>query len=240
MSKKDIFRFKQFSISHVRSGMKIGTDAILLGSWVNTFASRTILDIGTGCGIIALMLAQRSEAMIEAIDIDKASIEEAFSNFENSPWAGQLHAHHTSLQNLCKNSTSKYDLIVSNPPYFQNSLHPSGEKLKLAKHNLTLSYDELLRSSAKLLNPGGRLAVIIPFDARDHFIKTANSLGLYLSKQLSVHSSPSRPAIRIILVFDTLNKKIFDSATLTIRTKDNAYTDEYKTLTHTFHPFLRG
>ena len=117
MGTENNFRFKQFNISHAGASMKVGTDAILLGSWTDVSNTNKILDIGTGCGIIALMLAQRSQAIIDAIDIDKSSIDEAAINFDNSPWKGRLRSIHSSVQDFSKKTNTKYDLIVSNPPY---------------------------------------------------------------------------------------------------------------------------
>jgi tRNA1Val (adenine37-N6)-methyltransferase len=236
MSKEELFNFKQFSISHANSSMKVGTDAILLGSWVDVSETETILEIGTGCGIIALMLAQRSNAIIDAIDIDKGSIEEAASNFKNSPWPERLHAHHVSLQNFLNDSNVKYDLIVSNPPYFQNSLLPAKENLKFAKHNVTLSYNELLRSSAQLLNPNGRFVVILPQETTGHFIKLAGSSLLFLHHQLITFPTPNKVANRSILVFglSTIDEKRFSS--LIVRHENGFYSIDYKNLTKDFHP----
>jgi tRNA1Val (adenine37-N6)-methyltransferase len=236
MCRKDLFKFRQFSISHANSSMKVGTDAILLGSWVDVSEATTILDIGTGCGIIALMLAQRSRANIDAIDIDKGSIEEAALNFKNSPWPDRLHAHHASLQSFLNDSSVKYDLIVSNPPYFQNSLLPAKENLKFAKHNLTLSYNELLRASAQLLNPNGRFVVILPQETTGHFIKLAETPKLFLHHQLIVFPTPKKAANRSILVFglSTIDEKRFSS--LIVRDENGFYSFDYKNLTKDFHP----
>lgn len=238
MGKQDIFRFKQFNISHTRSSMKVGTDAILLGSWTDVSNTDTILDIGTGCGIVALMLAQKSMAMIDAIDIDMGSIDEAAANFNNSQWDNRLQAIHSSLLTYQENSTQKYDLIVSNPPYFQNSLLPATEKLKLAKHNITLSYGDLIQSTEKLLSPHGRLAVILPSVSVEHFIHKADKAKLFLSGQLIVYPSPVKAAKRMILVFGHTKLDKINSSGLILRNENGEYTEEYKELTGNFHPGL--
>jgi len=235
MNRQGIFNFKQFSISHTNSSMKVGTDAVLLGSWVDVSNTKKILDIGTGCGIIALMLAQRSQANIDAIDIDSDSIEEASSNFNKSPWAKRLNAHHKSLQNYLTESTLKYDLIVSNPPFFQNSLLPEKENLKFAKHNLSLSFDELLRSSAQLLNPSGRFAVILPCDVNDQFVKLARISGLFLHKQLNFIPAPNKAANRSILIFGFSKIGQTNISSLTIRDEKRNFNKEYIQLTDDFH-----
>ena len=235
MSKQDIFRFKQFDISHARSTMKVGTDAILLGSWADVANTNTILDIGTGCGIIALMLAQRSQAKIDAIDIDRASIEEASFNFENSPWGDRLQAYHLSLQSYHENSTSKYDLIVSNPPFFQNSLLPTKEKQQIAKHNFSLSYTELVALSAKMLNPKGRFAIILPHENAGQFLNLAESLKLYLQEQLEIFPTRDKSAKRVILVFGLTEIKKKNFSDLILRNKNGAFTKGYMKLTSDFH-----
>jgi tRNA1Val (adenine37-N6)-methyltransferase len=238
MGKQNIFRFRQFSISHARSSMKVGTDAILLGSWVDVSITNTILDIGTGCGIIALMLAQRSMAKIDAIDIDKDSIDEAAINFNNSPWNNRLQAIHSSLQDFRGNTNTKYDLIVSNPPYFINSLLPATEKLKLAKHNLTLSYEELIHPTEKLLNHYGRLAVILPNKSAEPFIQIAKQANLFLSRQLTIYPTPEKAAKRMILVFGYTKIDEVNTSGLILRHENGEYTKEYKKLTGDFHPEL--
>lgn len=239
MCKEHLFKFKQFSISHAKSSMKVGTDAVLLGSWVDISKTETILDIGTGCGIIALMLAQRSQAKIDAIDIDEDSIEEATLNFRQSPWPDRLHAHHTSLQTYQEISATKYDLIVSNPPYFQNSMLPTKEGHKLAKHCITLNYDELIRLSTKLLRPNGRLAIILPNQEADNCSKIARSYGHYLQDQLYVQTTSASPVVRCILVFNLFDIINISKSNLTIRNDNGTYTDEYMELTKAFHPFFR-
>ena len=236
MGKRDIFRFKQFSISHTKSSMKIGTDAILLGSWTDVANTNTILDIGTGCGIIALMLAQRSRAKVDAIDIDESSVEEASANFNSSPWNNRLRAIHSSLQDFQEKANTRYDLIVSNPPYFQNSLLPATEKLKLAKHNTTLSYGELIQSSEKLLNHHGRLAVILPYGSAEHLINKAEKAKLFLSGQLAIYPSPVKAAKRMILVFGHTKIDKIISSGLILRNENEEFTEGYKQLTGDFHP----
>jgi len=216
--------------------MKIGTDAILLGSWVDISNCDSILDIGTGCGIIALMLAQRSKAKIEAIDIDRDSIEEASANFKNSPWPSRLNACQSSLQNYNKKSLSTYDLIVSNPPFFQNSLLPRKKNYQLAKHNIGLSFSEILNLSVKMLNPNGRFAIILPDASKNQFISLAETMKLYLHDQLITRPASTKSTKRLILVFKLFKTDSINSSSLTLRNEDGSYTDEYKELTGIFHP----
>src|SRR5688572_25791334 len=156
MRNKSHFRFKQFTVSHARSTMKVGTDAVLLGAWVSVDQAQSILDIGTGNGTIALMLAQRSSevASIEAVEIEATDALQAEENFKNSPWHAKIELHHTSIQNFFPQK--KYDLIVSNPPYFNNSHRPPNERRHQARHTITLPYHELIDATVRLLNNGGK------------------------------------------------------------------------------------
>jgi tRNA1Val (adenine37-N6)-methyltransferase len=141
--------------------MKVGTDAVLLGAWADVSGAKSILDIGTGCGVIALMLAQRSNAVVDAVDIDEQSAKQAAENFKNSPW--KLNVFNTSIQ---KFEHDRYDLIVSNPPFFSKSLLPPKAHRKLARHTESLSFAELFEAAERLLAPSGRFAIIVPESLR--------------------------------------------------------------------------
>ena len=177
------FRFKQFTVWHDRCAMKVGTDGVLLGAWCplphRPIASSPyrLLDIGTGSGLIALMLAQRLSSQspiannpytIDAIDMDADAVNQANYNFEQSPWAKHLHAHQTSLQDW--QSQTKYNLIVSNPPYFQSSLKNPDQARATARHTDSLSYGELIRHAARLLADHCRIALILPAEAEQEII----------------------------------------------------------------------
>src|SRR5664279_2325982 len=129
------FRFRQFSVEDDQSTMRIGTDAILLGAWADPSKAERILDIGTGCGVIALMMAQKSNARVDAIDINPESVEQACSNFTNSPWRERLTAFHRSFREHAKTADGAYDIIVTNPPWFTNSLRSNDERRNLARHH---------------------------------------------------------------------------------------------------------
>lgn len=200
------FRFKQFTIFHDRCAMKVGTDGVLLGCWAITppYPSPQgrgirILDIGTGSGLIARMLMQRfPEAEVEGIDIDEAAVEQARGNGVN--------AYLSSLQewpNHKPQSTNhKYDLVVSNPPYFQNSLKNPDKGRELARHTDSLSYEELLAHSARLLTMHGQLAIILPADAEHEICTLAVRHSLYLTHVTRVYSKESKPPRRVLLQFE--------------------------------------
>lgn len=206
------FRFKQFFVEDSRCAMKVGTDGVLLGAWCplagNLQPQVCILDIGTGCGLIALMLAQRTHAQIDAIDIDPEAVEQAKENFESSPWSEHLHAYHARLQEwqfahdpLPASSQPFYHLIVSNPPYFQNSLKNPDSGRQTARHTDTLSYNELLLHSTRLLGPQGHLALILPAESENEVCLLAEQYSLCLSRVTRVYSKSTKPARRVLLFF---------------------------------------
>ena len=197
------FRFKQFFINDDRCAMKVGTDGVLLGAWTPTANSQkpttNILDIGTGCGLVALMLAQRCpEAHIDAIDIDEAAVEQAKENIAASPFNHQISAYHSSLQNW---GNYDYNLIVSNPPYFKNSLKNPDKGRQTARHTDTLSYEELLQHSARLLTQNGMLALILPAEAETEVRELAATFQLTLTHLTRVYSKESKPARRVLMAF---------------------------------------
>ncbi len=215
--------------------MKLGTDAVLLGAWAGIGKAENILDIGCGCGIISLMLAQRfPQAKISAIDIHRGSVEQARDNFDTSPWRKNMSARQISLQELLASETSSYDLIVSNPPFFIDSLLPPDQDKKLAKHTGSLSYAELAEGSSGLLRPGGRFALILPYDKREVFSQHALQNKLYLSRQLILTPICGKAANRVLLEWTNEKSDSFTEY-LTIRKKNREYTDDYRDLTADFY-----
>ena len=206
------FRFKQFYIEDSKCAMKVGTDGVLLGAWAPTNPLTTnpltrILDVGTGSGLIALMLAQRFPlAQIDAIDMDEAAVEQASNNFCSSPWTERLHAYHSPLQEWrmvngkCPNG-KWYDLIVSNPPYFQNSLKNPDKGRQTARHTDTLSYAELIKHSARLLEEDGVLALILPAESEKEVRGLAAAERLSLTRVTRVYSKENKKPKRVLLAF---------------------------------------
>jgi tRNA1Val (adenine37-N6)-methyltransferase len=185
--------------------MKVGTDGVLLGAWSPTAISHqhsafSILDVGTGSGLVALMMAQRClEAQIDAIDIDEEAVKQAKENIDASPWRARLHAYCRSLQDW--EPSTQYDLIVSNPPYFQNSLKNPDKGRELARHTDSLSYEELIAHSARLLAPNGLLALILPAEAEQEIRQLAQRYSLYCTHVTRVYSKESKPARRVLIAF---------------------------------------
>lgn len=228
-----MFRFKQFSISQEKSAMKVGTDGVLLGAWVPVNDKKNILDIGAGTGLISLMIAQRnSKANIEALEIEKNAYTEADFNFKNSPWNTRLRIHHGSIQSF--KSNVKYDLIVSNPPYFTDTHKNLDSKRTLARHVCNLSFNELLYSTTSLLSEKGACAFIIPFHEEKHFIALAKSNDLYISMVTRVKGKENLSVKRSLLYFTKINSncKITE---LVIEIDRHVYTSDYIKLTQPFY-----
>lgn len=201
------FRFKQFFIDDSRCAMKVGTDGVLLGAWCPT--GTRILDVGTGSGLIARMLMQRCpEAEVEGIDIDEAAVMQAREN--------GVKAYCSSLQNW----QGSYDLIVSNPPYFQNSLKNPDAGRKTARHTDTLSYADLVKHSARLLKENGQLALILPAEAETEIRQLAGAEGFVLTRVTRVYSKESKPARRVLLSFVMSSLRHNDITTDTLVLED--------------------
>jgi tRNA1Val (adenine37-N6)-methyltransferase len=211
----EYFQFKQFKVKNVASAMRLGTDSVLLGAWAPLHPGDTrVLDIGTGTGVVALMIAQRlcshGNISIDAIDIDLPSVEEAAHNFAISPWSGALRAIHTPLQEFLPEE--KYDLIVSNPPYFVDSLKAPSKRRSQTRHTDTLPHGDLIASAFSLLRAGGRMVVILPREEGEAFIRNAELFGvgteetrrLFLRKtckvRTSLHKEPKRYLMEFLLV----------------------------------------
>ena len=196
-----MFQFKQFAVAQDRCALKITTDSVLLGAWAAFDAPKTILDIGTGTGVITLMLAQRyPDAQITAIDIDTPSAAQAAQNFVNSAWRNRLTAAAISLQDFVYQGF-KFDAIISNPPYFHNSLRAPDAARNAARHTDELRFDELIACAAQLLNPNGQLAVILPTDESAVLARLAAYANFHLSSRTSVCFRSSKPAERRLMLW---------------------------------------
>jgi tRNA1Val (adenine37-N6)-methyltransferase len=228
------FQFKQFALSDERSPMKIGTDAVLLGAWVNCSHAHQILDIGTGCGIISLMLAQRSNARILALEIDTASSEQCRDNFMDSPWADRLAVRNISLQEFCKDSDAGFEVITCNPPYFHNSLRSPDAGRSLARHNDSLTQHDLLLAANFLGAQDMRFNVVLPFYQSEGFTELAADYGLHCARKLSIRTFAGSPVVRVLLEFRR-SKRSPESFTLILRNEDGQYSEEYRMLTKEYH-----
>jgi tRNA1Val (adenine37-N6)-methyltransferase len=236
ISRKSHFRFKKFCISHGLSTMKVGTDAVLLGAWANVGDAKNILDIGTGTGTIALMLAQRSNdlAEIDAVEIERTDAEEAKNNFLGSPWPNKVHIHHSSIQNFYP--TKKYDVIVSNPPYFSNSQSPPDEKRYNARHTIKLTHNDLATAAQRLLEADGKLSIVLPFHEGNQFIALAESKMLYCSRRFSFRTRAEKSIERWLIEFQRRPQVMETGEILLYRNKSGEiWDDTYVNLTRDFY-----
>jgi len=230
------FAFKQFKINQEKCAMKVGTDAVLLGAWVNTANAKHILDIGTGTGIIALMLAQKSGAKIDAIDIDQNAFIQATENVNNCDWKSRITVHNISLQNFAEQEHEyKFDLIVSNPPYFVDSSKAMEESRTNARHTDQLRYDELLNGVLKLLSPAGKFYVILPTKESELFKELALENKLYLTKLTRVITRYDKPEKRWLMRFEFTQRSFSESSITIEKDERHSYTDEYKELTKDYY-----
>ena len=233
MGRERIFRFKQFAVVNDRTAMKVGTDGVLLGAWCPVAGVNRTLDVGTGCGVIALMVAQRNTtAMIDAIDIDHDSIEEAAVNFGNSPWGERLNAIEGDFNEL--RASKKYDLIVSNPPYFTNGVLPTGNSRTTARHTASLSYRQLIEGAARLLIDNGTLALISPTDAEGDIVEAATFASLPVRQMTRVIPVEGAEAKRTLWLLSRRDIS-YREDTLTIAHSNGSFTREYIDLTQAFY-----
>ncbi|WKW47092.1 methyltransferase [Myroides sp. JBRI-B21084] len=234
-----MFQFKQFTIQQDRCAMKVGTDGVLLGAWAplinNPF---NILDIGAGTGLIALMLAQRSNAQqIDAVEIDENAYEQCVENFEQSNWNDRLFCYHASIDELTEEffeEEEEYDLIVSNPPFYAENYSSGNDKRDQARFQEALPFNELIESAQALLSDNGIFAVIIPHKEEENFIELAQSVGLFPLKITRVKGNPSSEIKRSLLAFSRFEQNpLIDE--LIIETARHAYTEAYIVLTKPFY-----
>jgi tRNA1Val (adenine37-N6)-methyltransferase len=232
----DTFDFKKFSIKQDKCAMKVGTDAVLLGAWVFPNGSKTILDIGTGTGVISLMLAQKSNTKITAIDIDKESTEQAKLNIAGSNYKDQIEVLNISIQDLTKESKQKFDLIVTNPPYFIDSYKSVGATRTMARHSDSLPFEDLIDCVTKLLDSKGKFCLILPKNEAGIFRKMAELKGLYLSKLLRIRTKPDKESEKRHLMQFEFKETEFSESTLVLEENESRnYTQAYKEFTKDYY-----
>ena len=221
------FRFKQFSVEQDDVAMKVGTDGVLLGAWAECDGARRILDIGTGTGVIALQMAQRNPtAQVQAVEIDETAAHRARANFDNSPWAERLEVQEFS-------PTEKFDLIISNPPYFIDSLLPPDAKRSTARHTHDLTFEELDRAVCRLLAENGKFALILPVTEFEKYLSLTQ---LHLVRRCDVCPIEGGAAKRVMGEFAKQKPTEIAHENIAIeRGQRGDYTDEYCALTKDFY-----
>jgi tRNA1Val (adenine37-N6)-methyltransferase len=236
MGHNNYFQFKQFKVVQNHAAMRVGTDGAMLGAWVDASRASRILDIGTGTGVIALMLAQRNKtAQIDAIDIETGAVTDASFNFENSAWKERLHLQQISAQDFAKNNTREYDLIVCNPPFFSNSLPSPQQSKTLARHTSKLTFKELVEAASKLLKPEGRFCVVLPVGSKEQFCTEAADVKLFPIHITRVKPNPAKPVKRILIAFG-LEATLETENELTIETETrHVYTKAFQELIDAFY-----
>lgn len=232
-----MFTFKQFSVQQDKTAMKVGTDGVLLGAWApvhhNPFS---VLDIGAGTGIIALMLAQRTHAeQIDALEIDEDAYEQAVGNFENSPWSDRLFCFHAGLDEFIDEPEDEYDLIVSNPPFYSEDYKTDNEQRDLARFQDAMPLEDLVEAADLLLSENGIFALILPFKEEEKFIALTKESELYPLKITRVKGTSKSEIKRSLLAFSRNENLEIEINELTIEIDRHVYTPEYIELTKDFY-----
>ncbi|MEO6229849.1 MAG: methyltransferase [Ferruginibacter sp.] len=236
------FQFKQFTVQQDQCSMKVCTDACIFGAYIarhlmsTNQAVKTILDIGTGTGLLSLLLAQKlTDANITALEIDDAAVLQALKNFDQSPWSNRLQVSNTDVMQF--SSTFKYDCIISNPPFFEADLKSPDKNKNAAKHDTTLTLEQLLQFANTNLSADGIFAVLLPFHRIDYFIKLAAKQHFYLTEKLLVKHTVAHPYFRGILLFTRIPASIIESE-LVIKNKEGGYSESFIDLLNEYYLYL--
>ena len=227
MSANTHFSFKQFTIHQDKTAMKVTTDACILGAYTEVQGVKSVLDIGTGTGLLSLMLAQRSKAKIDAIEIDENAYNQAITNANQSNFKDTITVYNTSIQDF--ETDKRYDLIISNPPFFQNHLKSETESRNNSLHTDTLSFADLLSTVLRLLSPNGTFVVLLPVYESSVFEQLATSKELYPQKKLTIRHRKDTKILRIITTFGRIKEEIINEE-LIIKNPDESYSPDFQVL----------
>lgn len=232
--KNSWFQFKQFIVRQEACAMKVGTDGVLLGSWCSARPAGRILDIGTGTGVITLMMAQRTDACIDAVEIDPAAAKQAAENAAASPWRERIRIYTENFVTYYPHCSERYDRIISNPPYFEQALLPPSPTRSLARHTTGLSFTELFAGACRLLSPEGTFSLIYPVTRETQTEREALSVGFCLRRKTFVSGRKGLPPRRILAEW-SLQPASCIPDTLCIEEKDHTYTPEFTALMRDFY-----
>lgn len=236
MGRNNYFQFKQFKIHQEKAAMKVNTDGVLLGAWVNINNAETILDVGTGTGVIALMMAQRSNAKITAIEIEEYAAQEAIQNIQLSNWPGRIIVQHISFQQFATTTQNTFDLIISNPPFFSNGVKNKSQSKSIARHNHLLPFNSLIGGAVQLLKCDGRFALILPVEECQPFIFRAETEGLFIERITGIKPNRLKNINRYLIEFKKTKSVIIEDALTIYNDTGTDYTEQYKNLTRDFYP----
>lgn len=238
--KTEPFRFKQFEIVQEGCPMKVGTDGILLGAWAGTSGVKSVLDIGTGTGLIAIMMAQRTEndVQIDAVEIDAESSKQARDNMASAPWHQRLNCLESSIQDYAKLTNQRYDLIVSNPPFFSGGTISQNQDKNSVRHTVKLPHGDLLSAARKLMNEQGRLAIILPYIEGLRFKEMATSYHLYCRRLTEVRTKAGKDIERLLMEFELSPGELVEDELIIQGAGHNEWTERYTTLTRAFYTFM--
>ncbi len=232
----NVFRFKQFEVEQNGCAMKIGTDGVLLGAWADTAEATDILDVGTGTGVIAIMLAQRvPTAKVDAVEIDEEACQTAIKNMQNSPFADRLDCVKDSIQDYAKVTRKEYDLIVCNPPFFTGGTLSNQDNRNNVRHTVKLPTGDLLSSVRRLMKKNGKFCVILPLIEGLRFKEQAHNYNLHCSKVTEVKPKHDKSVERLLLQFEkNETEEVVDQLVIQFE-KRNDYTEDYINLTKDFY-----
>ncbi|MBD2811783.1 methyltransferase [Xenorhabdus sp. Vera] len=239
------FTFKQFFVGHDKCAMKVGTDGVLLGAWAPVYNRKRCLDIGCGSGLISLMIAQRTKenTVIDAVELDALAAMQAADNVQQSPWPSRIKVHQQDIndftqqnvqQNELRKSSTQYDLIVSNPPYFEPAIACRNEARNQARYTESLTHQGLLACVRKLISSTGLFCVVLPYDIGECFEKMASELGWFTHHRVNIRDRQNKPLHRLLLGL-SLQQQETELSELTIRALDGTYSDEFRQLITDFY-----
>jgi len=238
VKKSKDFEFKEFLIRQDQCAMKVGTDGVLLGAWSDVSTARKVLDVGAGTGVIAIMLGQRTKekaAQVHAVEIDTASAHQARENMQAAPWTDRMALFETSIQEYARTTNQRYDLIVSNPPFFSGGTFSENQDRNDVRHTVKLPHGDLLTSVRKLLSDAGRFCVVLPLIEGMRFKEMAAEYGLFCTKVTRVKPKADKPVERLLLQFEFEDKEEISDELVIQKKARNDWTEAYIELTRDFY-----
>jgi tRNA1Val (adenine37-N6)-methyltransferase len=238
MSHNKYFQFKQFRIEQRHAAMRVNTDGVLIGAWTNIEKVDAVLDIGTGTGLIALMIAQRCNAIITGIEIDRHTADEAAQNVRNSPWPLRISIQNISFQNFAEVHSQKFNLVITNPPFFSNAVKNTNQRISMARHNHSLPFTDLISGTLGLLDEKGRLSIILPVMEAEEFIRLASKNGLFLNRIAHVKPFPDKEPNRCLMEFSCIPKEPDETVFSVYDKSRSCYSDEFAGLARDFYQKL--